>query len=49
MFGKTMENVRLRRLVDLVTDENKRKKLISQPTFRSLRVFDEELTAVERY
>ena len=49
MFGKTMENLRLRRSVDLVTDENKRKKLISQPTFRSWRVFNEELTAVERY
>ena len=49
MFSKTMENLRLRRSVDLVTDESKRKKLLSQPTFRSLRVFNEELTAIERY
>ena len=47
MFGKTMENLRLRRSVDLVTGKSKRKKLISQPTFRSLRVFNEELTAIE--
>ena len=47
MFGKTMENLRLRRSIDLVTDESK-KKLISQPTFRSLRVVNEELTAIGR-
>ena len=49
MFGKTMENLRLRRNVDLVSDDKKRKKLISQPTFRSLQIFNDELTAIERY
>ena len=44
-----MENLRLRRSVDLVTDESKMKKLISQPTFRTLKVFNEELTAIERF
>ena len=36
-------------LVDLVRDENKRKSILFQPTFRWLREFNEELTAIERY
>ena len=44
-----MENLRLRWKVDLVFEDKKIKKLISQPTFRSLQVFNNELTAIEQY
>ena len=48
MFGKTMENLRHRRNIDLVNNEKKLKKLAAQPTFKSFRIFHENLTAVER-
>ena len=47
MFGKTMENLRHRRNVDLVNNEKKLKKLAAQPTFKSFKIFHEHLTAVE--
>ena len=48
MFGKTMENLRHRRNVDLVSSSHKLKKLAAQPTFKSFRIFHENLTAAER-
>ena len=33
MFGKTMENLRNRRQIDLVTSPGKLKKLVKQPSF----------------
>ena len=48
MFGKTMENVRNRRLINLVTEEKQLKKLVAQPTYKSITVFTENLSAVER-
>ena len=49
VFGKTMENVREYRNVDLVGTEEKARKLASQPTFRSFNIFHDNLFAVERY
>ena len=48
-LGKTMENLRNRRTIDIVQHENKLKKLTAQPTFKSLTIFNEYLVAVERY
>ena len=48
MFGKTMENVRRRRLINIVTQDKQLKKLVAQPTYKSITVFKEDLSAVER-
>ena len=47
-FGKTMEDVRKRRMLDIVTDSQKLKKLLAQPTFKSITPFTEDISAVER-
>ena len=47
-FGKTMENVRKRRHIDIVSTPEKLKKLVAQPTFKSITTFREDLSAVER-
>ena len=47
-FGKTMENVRKRRQIDIVHTAEKLKKLVAQPTFHSVTSFREDLSAVER-
>ena len=46
--GKTMENLRNRPTVDLVTSEEKLKKLAVQPSFKQFKIFHENLVAVER-
>ena len=43
-----MENLRNRRTVDLVTSEEKPKKLAAQPFFKQFKIFNENLVAVER-
>jgi len=48
VFGKTMENVQNRIVVDLVTEEAKAVKLNSDPRFRHRMEFHENLTAVHR-
>ena len=48
MFGKTMENVRKRRTINIVTETKQMKKLIAQPTFKSITIFNPELSAIER-
>lgn len=48
MFGKTMENLRNRRKVDLVNKEWRLKKIVAQPTFKSFTIFHQNLLAVER-
>ena len=48
VFGKTMENLRNRRKVDLVTNDSKLKKLAMQPSFLNLKIFTEDLVAIER-
>ncbi|CAP25731.1 Protein CBG05187 [Caenorhabditis briggsae] len=47
VFGKTMENVRERVDVRLVTDENKIVKLASKPNYKRTIMYNKELSAVE--
>ena len=46
--GKTMENLRKRVNVKLVTDEKKLDKLTSKPTDVSSKIFKEDLMAVHK-
>ena len=46
IFGKTMENLRKRVNVKLVTNEKKLDKLTAKPTFISSKIFNKNLTAV---
>ena len=46
--GKRMQNLRNRRPVDLVTSEEKLKKLIGQPSSKQFIIFNENLVTVER-
>ena len=46
VFGKTMENLRKRVSVKLITDEQKLLKLSNKPTFVSMKIFNEDLVAV---
>ncbi len=46
VFGKTMENVRNRVNVKLVTDEKSLGKLVKKANFRSVNIFNENLIAV---
>ena len=48
VFGKTMENLRKRVDVRLVTDEKKLVKLASKPTYVSSKIFNENLVAVHK-
>ena len=48
VFGKTMENIRKRVDVRLVTDEKKLLKLTSKPTYVSSKIFNDNLVAVHK-
>ena len=48
VFDKTMENIRKRVDVRLVTDEKKLLKLTSKPTYVSCKIFNENLVAVHK-
>ena len=48
VFGKTMENLRKRVGVRLVSDQNKLAKLVSKPTFIGSKIFNENLVAVPK-
>ena len=48
VFGKTMENIRKRVDVRLVTDENKILKYASKPTYINSKIFNENLVAVHK-
>ena len=48
VFGKTMENLRSRKKVELLTDDFILKKRAAQPTFKSFKIFHDNLVAVER-
>jgi hypothetical protein len=47
-FGKTMENVRLRKNIELVSDERKLIKLLSQPQLESYKIINENTVLVDR-
>ena len=47
VFGKTMENLRKHRDVKLVTTDEKRGKLMSEPNDHTRKRFSENLLAVE--
>ena len=46
VFGKTMENIRNRENIQLVTSEKKALKLIAKPNFKRRTIFTENLVAV---
>ena len=46
-FGKTMENVRKHRDIKLVTTDEKRNKLVSEPNYHTTKGFSENLLAIE--
>ena len=48
VFGKTMENIRKRVDVKLITDPNKVLKITSKPTFVSNKIFNKNLVAVHK-
>ena len=48
VFGKTMENIRKRVDVRLITSKEKLSKLASRPTFVSSKIFNENLVAVHK-
>ena len=48
VFGKTMENLRKRQDIKLVTDEEKLSKWTSRPSFISSKIFNEDLVAVHK-
>ena len=48
VFGKTMENLRKRVDVRLVTNEKKLDKLTAKPTYVSSKIFNENLMAVHK-
>ena len=47
VFGKTMENVRNHRDIKLVTTEEQRNKLVSEPNYHTTKHFSKNLLAVE--
>ena len=48
VFGKTMENVRKRVDVRLITDEKKLLKMASKPTYVSSKIFNKDLVAIHK-
>ena len=48
VFGKTMENIRKRVDVRLVTDEKKLVKMAAKPTYESSKIFNKNLVAVHK-
>ena len=47
VFGKTIENVRNHRDIKLITTNEKRNKLVSEPNYHTTKQFSEKLIAVE--
>ena len=47
VFGRTMENVRKHRDIKFVTTEEKRIKLVSEPSYHRAKQFSENLLAIE--
>ena len=47
VFGKTMENVRNYRYINLVTTDKRRNKLVSEPNHHTSKNFSEHLMTIE--
>ena len=47
VFGKTMENIRNHRDIELETTDEKRNKLVSEPNYYTTKDFSENLLAIE--
>ena len=47
VFGKNIENVRNHRDIKLVTRDERRNKLVSEPNYHSAKHFSENLLAIE--
>jgi hypothetical protein len=47
-FGKTMENVRRRKTIELVSDQLKAKKLIAKPQLEQFRIVNENTILIDR-
>ena len=47
VFGKTMENIRKHRDIKLVTTDEKRNKLVSEPNYHTTKHFSENLLAIK--
>ena len=46
-FGKTIENLRKHRDIKLVTTDEERSKLVSEPNYHTTKLFSENLLAIE--
>ena len=47
VFGKTMENIRKHRDIKLVTTDEKRSKLVSEPNYHTINLISEDLSITE--
>ena len=47
VFGKTMKNVRKHRDIKLVKTDKKRNKLVSEPTYHTMKLIDDNLAIIE--
>ena len=47
VFGKTMENMRKRREIKLVTTDKKKSKLVSEPNYHTITLISEDLSIIE--
>ena len=47
VFGKTIENVRKRRYIKLITKDKRRNRLVSEPNYDTSKWFSEKLLAIE--
>ena len=47
VFGKTMENIRKRRDIKLVTTDKKRSKLVSEPNYHTINLISKDLSIIE--
>ena len=47
VFGKTMENVRKHRNIQLVKTDHKRNKLVSEPNYHTMKLISENLSIIE--
>ena len=46
-FGKTMENVRKYREINLVKTDKKKRKLVSEPNYHTTKYFSEKVLGIE--